>query len=459
MAEPDDGSALPTKTVTAPDGSRVHYPNLPNVGEPYQPPNATAPPMHEDRDRGPAAPSPSASHQNSESFRERVMSAARNTFERAQGFGKAALDALVLDDWNALTGAHSTPLQRLEAGADLASWVIPEGKVAEIAGHAIAKASEIAAARLASETALHATASGVEHAAPEIAAIGAARWNRSDILRRPLTESERGGAFKNVDDLKAMLRPAGDGKDWHHIVESNTERRFGAERVHNIDNVVAVERNPTHRDISKAFQNNDPLLGPGPDGREQSLRTYLKDKPWEKHVQAGEQELRANGLDPNSLRAETLKRFEQRLEAHDRHFDARSNERPAFVVGSSLAAERSAESAASRPIHVERNGVAGPLARDEQFTGSIRSIDGDRITQHIGRGETVTWSREELARHAGDVAAFDAAVRPGNMLSIGRGTNGTVEMQQQIAGQTWSSLTPQPSPTAHPQPQSFGLGR
>jgi len=29
---------LPTKTVRAPDGSLIHYPDLPNVGEKYQPP-------------------------------------------------------------------------------------------------------------------------------------------------------------------------------------------------------------------------------------------------------------------------------------------------------------------------------------------------------------------------------------------------------------------------------------
>ena len=145
---------LPTKTITAPDGTQIHYPDLPNVGERYQPPDASA---HEVRGQRSAPPAqPSATPITNESFRERVMSAARSAFERVSLYSHAAVNVLVLDDWKALTDPHSSTLQRIEGAADLASWAIPEGKVAEIAGRALIKAGEVAAAHLA--------ASGVEHA-------------------------------------------------------------------------------------------------------------------------------------------------------------------------------------------------------------------------------------------------------------------------------------------------------
>lgn len=57
----------------------------------------------------------------------------------------------------------------------------------------------------------------------------------------------------------------------HHTVEANTDELFGPERVHNINNVGAIERKPLRRDISDVFQRNKTLLGPGPVGQEQRL--------------------------------------------------------------------------------------------------------------------------------------------------------------------------------------------
>jgi len=42
--------------------------------------------------------------------------------------------------------------------------------------------------------------------------------------------------------LKRELGPAGDGKVWHHIVEQRLEGKFGAEAIHNTNNVVAISR-------------------------------------------------------------------------------------------------------------------------------------------------------------------------------------------------------------------------
>ncbi len=356
---------LPTKTVRAPDGSLIHYPDLPNVGEKYQPPGAAAHQAH--RQQATEPPDLRPPPLTNESFRERVMNAARSAVERAGLYGHAAVNALVLDDWKALTDAHSTPLQRLEGGASLASWVIPEGKVAEIAGHALVKAGELAAAHIAEQSAEHAIASGVEHAAEHTteAAVAGRKWaertsnqklaeqhptNPSTIWDRPLTTAERGGAFKNAGDLTAFEGPAtergGVTKQWHHQVESHTAKRFDPERVHNIKNAVAIEQDPVHSNISKRFQSNDESLGLDANGNRQSLRSSLKDKPWEVHAAEGRRALnreagslraqgrelrkqgdelgaqsfakRAQDLDPGRLSEATAKRHEQRVALHDR---------------------------------------------------------------------------------------------------------------------------------------------
>jgi hypothetical protein len=504
-------SGPPTKTIAAPDGSQIHYPNLPGLGEQYQPPTALKEVSHPQAHSESAAP-PGPAHAAPETWRERIMSAARSAVERAGVYGHAAVQALVLDDWKALTDAHSTPLERIEAGADLASWAIPEGKVAEIAGHALAKVAE--------QTASHLATAGMEDAAEHVTAAAAlgSRWaarsenakiaeqhvaNESNIWDRPLTDSERQGAFKSKDDLTALLGPAtergGPKRDWHHVVESSTESRFGADRVHNVKNVVAIERNPIHRDISKEFQQNDRLLPRGPDGNEQSLRTFLKDKPWERHVAEGEQRLLDRGLDPARLRTETLDRFEKRIELHerllgqsqelgkskiiapgvltsvDRNEQARDGDRgaahdakpsvwspnmPLEDFATLQAQIRGGSASRDRPVglHYQRDGSEMSLPAARRFEGRIESVDGDRIVQNIGRqGHTVTWSREELAGHFNDPKAFDAMMQPGHYVTIGADRNGTVDVQQRLPDHSWQSLGNQP--IVHQQSLGISHGR
>jgi len=92
-------------------------------------------------------------------------------------------------------------------------------------------------------------------------------------------------------------------------------------------------------------------------------------------------------------------------------------------------------------LHIERDGVQKTIRPGTHFTGSIQSVDGDRITQHIGRGHTVTWSREELCEHFNDPKAFDAAMQPGHMMGIGVGRNGVVDAQQRVPGMGGSRST------------------
>jgi len=499
---------LATKTILAPDGSLIHYPNLPNVGEKYQPPGAPAHEVHSQQTAQSPTQAPTPPVAN-ESWRERAMSAARSAVERAGMYGHAAVNALVLDDWKALTDAHSSTLQRIEGGASLASWAIPEGKVAEIATHAIAKAGELVAGHAAEQSVEHAIASGVERAAEhtqDAGAIAGRKWaertpnqklaqqhpmNPSTIWDRPLTPAERGGKFENANDLTAFLGPAsergGVAREWHHVVEKVHPDKYGqfpAEQVHSVENLVPVPR-AAHRGengLTAEFNTKDLELGT-------TLRERLKGKPWEKHVVEGERAMRERDLDPAALRAETRARFEQRLELRDRlnglskgheadeishgrgalgvivhegnsqNGDARSQASARSGGGNSWSPDMpfedfaklqaqirggSSSREAARGLSYERDGRLDVVRPGTKFLGSIQSVEGDRITQHIGLGNTVTWSREELGAHFKDQQTFDAAMQPGHMVAIGMGRNGVVDAQQQVPGHGWESLNQQP---------------
>jgi len=441
---------LPTKTITAPDGSQIHYPNLPGVGEPYQPPRAAAHEAHGQQSAQPPAQAPIPPVGN-ESWRERVINAARSAVERVSLYGHAAVNALVLDDWKALTDAHSSTLQRIEGGASLASWAIPEGKVAEIAGHALVKASEVAAAHLA--------ASGVEHA-------GSAAATRS--LSRPLTEAERTGHFKSVDDFKKFMGPAtepgGPANDWHHVVEkihADKYGRFPAEQIHSTENIVPVPRGPHQGEdgLTAAFNKTDRRLGT-------SVRERLQGRPWEEHVDRGEQELRRQGLDPDALRAETRTRFEQRLIEHDRahalsqeygvpkierdRTHANSHEHgvpqiaaPGLVLGTigpgsqlknadvtqghSLGDHQHA--AGSHPeLHVFRNGESQTPGVGDHLTGKVFNygrLIGMQEDASVERGLTM-FGRQELfdITPPEQRAALGKALHDGNTLEVGIGSKG-----------------------------------
>jgi RHS repeat-associated protein len=69
-------------------------------------------------------------------------------------------------------------------------------------------------------------------------------------------------AFKSFDALKRALGPAGDGRVWHHIVEqraANVEK-FGAEAIHNTENVVNVTREVNQK-IANYYSSKDIFTG------------------------------------------------------------------------------------------------------------------------------------------------------------------------------------------------------
>lgn len=96
-------------------------------------------------------------------------------------------------------------------------------------------------------------------------------------------------AFKSFDDFKDFMGPAGEGKQWHHIVEQrkvNVER-FGPEAIHNTENVIGA-RKELHDKISAYYSSKSEETGG------MVVREWLRAKSYE--------EQRAFGL-------RTLKRF------------------------------------------------------------------------------------------------------------------------------------------------------
>lgn len=68
--------------------------------------------------------------------------------------------------------------------------------------------------------------------------------------------------FKSMRDFKKAMGSAGEGKNWHHIVEQtpgNVER-FGPEALHNTENVMAVETD-VHVKISAYYSSKQKFTG------------------------------------------------------------------------------------------------------------------------------------------------------------------------------------------------------
>lgn len=135
MAKKDEGPS--TFPVTAPDGSTIHVPNLPRVGEPYHKPDP-----HASEAREPAVTTPSPHHvtpapPTSHGFQDFAY--------RVGAFASSAFKTLLKDDFDKVVSPSSSPLERIEGAASLGSWVIPEDKLAELAAHAAEKAAEFVA--------------------------------------------------------------------------------------------------------------------------------------------------------------------------------------------------------------------------------------------------------------------------------------------------------------------------
>lgn len=93
----------------------------------------------------------------------------------------------------------------------------------------------------------------------------------------------------SVSSLKRALGPAGEGRQWHHVVEQSQVGKFGSQAIHNADNVVSI---PTdiHRQIS-GFYSSKPDFAGG-----QTVRQWLSGQSFEQQRAFGEQVLRRFGV-------------------------------------------------------------------------------------------------------------------------------------------------------------------
>ena len=102
-----------------------------------------------------------------------------------------------------------------------------------------------------------------------------------------LTPNQGYSSFK---DLKKIIGSAGDGNDWHHIVEQSQIKKssFSPEQIHNTNNIIEVDH-ATHMRITgyyntKSFDFTNEL----------SVRDWLAGQSYE---------------DPYSFGLDVLKRF------------------------------------------------------------------------------------------------------------------------------------------------------
>ena len=99
--------------------------------------------------------------------------------------------------------------------------------------------------------------------------------------------------FSTFGKLKNYLGPAGDGLEWHHIVEQSQIGKSGflAEEIHNTGNVIAIDK-AIHRQISGFFSSN--IGGPGT----QTVRNWLAGQSFEAQYEFGIQVLQKFGVIP-----------------------------------------------------------------------------------------------------------------------------------------------------------------
>jgi len=69
-------------------------------------------------------------------------------------------------------------------------------------------------------------------------------------------------AFKSYKDFKAYMGKAGEGKQWHHIIEQHqgNVERFGHEALHNTENVIALDKK-VHEQISAFYSSKQKVSG------------------------------------------------------------------------------------------------------------------------------------------------------------------------------------------------------
>jgi hypothetical protein len=94
--------------------------------------------------------------------------------------------------------------------------------------------------------------------------------------------------FKSFEALKGELGPAGEGRVWHHVVEQRAANieQFGAEAIHNTQNVVVVPRA-----VNQTVANYYSSVRPSFTGN-QTVRQWLGTQSWREQYEFGQRILK-----------------------------------------------------------------------------------------------------------------------------------------------------------------------
>ena len=103
------------------------------------------------------------------------------------------------------------------------------------------------------------------------------------------------GPIRSFTSHKAFTRymgPAGEGKQWHHIVEQTPGNvaRFGPRALHNTANVIRIDVK-IHRKLNEHYSSNV-------EGGGMTVRKQLSTQSFEKQRAYGIQALRDRGIIP-----------------------------------------------------------------------------------------------------------------------------------------------------------------
>ena len=96
--------------------------------------------------------------------------------------------------------------------------------------------------------------------------------------------------YSSYSKFRKAYGKAGDGMEWHHIVEQRPANisQFGAEKIHNIDNMIALPKD-IHRKISGYYSSKPEKLGG------LRVRDWLNDKNYEDQYKYGLEVLKKYG--------------------------------------------------------------------------------------------------------------------------------------------------------------------
>jgi hypothetical protein len=100
-------------------------------------------------------------------------------------------------------------------------------------------------------------------------------------------------AWKSFSGFKNAMGSAGNGKQWHHIIEQTPGnlQRFGPETIHNTDNVIAIDKG-IHERISAYYSSKQRIAG----GR--VVREWLREQSYEQQREFGIRVLKQFGVTP-----------------------------------------------------------------------------------------------------------------------------------------------------------------